>query len=154
MATLAEIRLGSLAEYPLLPRDDGSPAWVFPNSFDILADTGFWLADRTHRLGGKFGNVMISTALKSGLYFSSSTDGEQPKRRPASGKSLSSVLNSWIINGGGELNLSFANAPSKDDKRICRAEVRGELVLGAKRVLRTLYDSNEGPALGDTRKTG
>ena len=35
------VRRESLADYALLPREDGSPAWVPPNSFDMMASNGF-----------------------------------------------------------------------------------------------------------------
>ena len=36
------IRRESLAEYALRPRDDGPPAWVCPNSFNVVSTSGFW----------------------------------------------------------------------------------------------------------------
>ena len=36
------IRLQSLSEYALLRREDGSPAWGHPATFDTLSETGFW----------------------------------------------------------------------------------------------------------------
>ena len=70
------IRRESLSEYALLPIDDGSPARVFPNSFDMQYDIGFWRSKFTPRFDAKFENGLINNALKSGLSPPSSTTGE------------------------------------------------------------------------------
>ena len=44
------IRRESQAEYALLPRSDGSPYWLYPNSFDMLPPTEFWKAKCTRVL--------------------------------------------------------------------------------------------------------
>ena len=41
------IRIESLSDYALLPREDGSPAWEFANSFDMQSDIGFRCAKFT-----------------------------------------------------------------------------------------------------------
>ena len=63
-------------------KGDGSPAWVFPNRFDMQSDIGFWRAKFTPRFDAKFENGLINNALKSGLSFSSSTAGESAQTAP------------------------------------------------------------------------
>ena len=76
--TLNGIRRDLLAEYALLPREDGIPEWVFPNSFGALSETGFWQAKFIPLIDDKFENGLIISASKNGLSFDKSTAGKSP----------------------------------------------------------------------------
>lgn len=111
------IRRESLAEYALLPRDAGSPAWISPNSFDVQSDTGFRRAKFIPRFDAKFENGIISNSLKGGLSFSSSAEGEIS--HPASG--TGEMPAQFPIPGlliEEEVKTSYNHAPTNDDKRI------------------------------------
>ena len=69
------IRRGSLTEYDLLRREDGSPSRGPPDSSDMLPDTGFCREKFTRRLGADSENGLIGNALGNFLSLSSSTDG-------------------------------------------------------------------------------
>ena len=112
------IRRESLAEYALLPREDGSPAWVFPNSFDMVSPSGFWQAKFIPRFDAKLENGLISNALKSGLAFSSSTDGGSAAASPDRDDRLQQFPIPGLLSEE-EIKLSYAHAPMKDDTRIC-----------------------------------
>ena len=117
-ATRKGIRRESLSEYALLPRDDGSPAWVCPNSFDMLSDTGFWQAEFILRFGSKFEYGLINSALKTVMSPPPSTAGETVQTAPR--------VRGWIFavpdSRPSELRrneTSPTHAPIKDDTRIC-----------------------------------
>ena len=83
--TRVGIRTESWAEYSLLPMEAGRHAWVSPNSFDMLRDTGFWRANFIPRFDAKFENGLINNALKSGLSLSTSTEGAETQTSPGVG---------------------------------------------------------------------
>ena len=89
------IRMESLAEYALLPREDGSPAWISLNSFDMLSESGFWQAKFIPMFDAKFENGLINNALQSGISLSSSTAGETVATTPGIGGEIGTVPNSW-----------------------------------------------------------
>ena len=112
------IRRESLAEYALLPREDGSPAWIPPNSFDAVSPSGFWQAKFTPRIDAKLENGLVSNAMKSGLAFSSSTAGETPTPSfEQDGKPQKFPIPGLLSEE--EIKLSYAHAPMMDDVRIC-----------------------------------
>ena len=69
------IRKEAISDFALLPRSDGSPSGVYPNSFDMRDGDGFWKSNRIPRVDAKFGNGMVATALKGGLIFGPPTSG-------------------------------------------------------------------------------
>ena len=77
-ATRMGIMRGPQAEYTSLQSEDGSPEWASRNSFYMLPDTGLWQAKFAPRSDAKFGNWLIVSALTSGLFSSSPTDGQAP----------------------------------------------------------------------------
>ena len=111
------IRRESLAEYDLLPLEDGSPAWVFPISFDMVSPSGFWQAKFIPRFDAKLENGLISNELKSGLAFSSSTDGAITAASPGHDEKPQQFPIPGLLSEE-ELKLSYAHAPMKDDIRI------------------------------------
>ena len=112
------IRRESLAEYALLPRADGSPAWIFPNSFDMHAPTGFWQAKFLPRFEAKWENGLISSALKTGLSFNNSTAG-QTSFIPTGSVDLESSYPVPGLLSEEEIKTCYAHAPLKGDRRIC-----------------------------------
>ena len=112
------IRRESLAEYALLPRADGSPAWVFPNSFNMHDPTGFCQAKFLPRFEAKWENGLISSALKTGLSFNHSTAGQTSFLPTGSEESELSYPVPGLLSEE-EIKTCFAHAPLKDDRRIC-----------------------------------
>ena len=111
------IRRESLAEYDFLPRADGSPDWIPPNSFDMHSATGFWMAKFIPRFESKFENGMVNTALKNGISFSLSTEGQvSPLSSGAEGDEPSYPVPGLLSEE--EIKTCFAHAPMKGDKRI------------------------------------
>ena len=112
------IRRESLAEYALLPREDGPPALAFPNSFDMQSDIGFLRSRFIPRFDAKLQNGLINNDLKSGLSFSSSTDGVSAQNAPGLGDRLSQFPIPGLPSED-EVRTSYTHAPAKDDRRIC-----------------------------------
>ena len=60
------IRRESSAEYALSPREDGPPALVFRNSFDVRSKTGCWQAKFTPRFEAIFENGSLAMLWEMG----------------------------------------------------------------------------------------
>ena len=113
------IRREFLADYALLPREDGPPAWFYLNSFDMLSGTGFRHAEFIPRFDAKFENGLLNNALKSGLSCLSPTEGETVPTvtgLEGGGGSLQYPIPGLLSEV--EAKLSLAHAPSKDDTSI------------------------------------
>ena len=117
-ATRKGARRESLAGYSLLPREDGSPSWVFPNSFDMMAKNGFRQTKFVPRFEARFGNGLINNALETGLSFSNSTAGETSFAPSGSGENESPDPVPGLLSEE-EVETCFAHAPLKGDRRIC-----------------------------------
>ena len=113
------IRRVSLAEYALLPRADGSPAWISPNSFDMHSAAGFWKANFIPRLDAKFGNCMINTAMENGLPFSASAAGQAPMLTSGAEDADASYPVPVLLSEEA-IKTCFEHAPMTGEKRICR----------------------------------
>ena len=61
------VRRESLGGYALLPRESGPPAWIPPNSYDMLSGKGFWRAKCAHRFDSELENGLVNNALKNGF---------------------------------------------------------------------------------------
>ena len=111
------IRRESLAEYALLPREDGSTDWVSPNSFSMVSESGFWQAKCIPRSDAKFENGLITNVLKNRLSFSPSTTGETVPTVPGIGERQVRYPTPGLLSEE-EVKLSFVYAHVKDDTRI------------------------------------
>ena len=103
------IRRESSAAGALSPREDGTPAWVCPNRFDMQPDTGFWRAKFMPRFDAKFENGLIVNALKSGLSLSSSTAGETTQNAPLVGGASSQCPTHGMLSDE-EVKTSYTQA--------------------------------------------
>ena len=115
-------RRESLSEYDLLPRGDGSPAWISPNGFDVVSTSGFWQAEIIPRFDAKLEDGLVSNALKGGLVFPSSAVGETMSA-PLGGEEKQVQFPNPGLLIEEEVKLSYTHAPIKDDDvRIFRGQ--------------------------------